>query len=41
MHPRATKPIEMLAESLNEILMSAKFGMQYRKSYDPEFSPKL
>lgn len=37
MHPRATKPIEMLTESLNEILMTVKFSMQYRKSYDSEF----
>src|SRR5690606_1266789 len=37
MHPRATKPIEMLSESLNEILMSVKFSMQYRKSCDSEF----
>jgi len=37
MHPRATVPLEMLSESLNEILMAAKFSMQYRKSYDSEF----
>lgn len=37
MHPRATVPLEMLSESLNEILMTAKFSMQYRKSYDSDF----
>jgi len=37
MHPRATIPLEMLSESLNEILMTVKFSMQYRKSYDSEF----
>lgn len=37
MHPRATIPLEMLQESLNEILMTCKFSMQYRKSYDSEF----
>jgi len=37
MHPRASKPMEMLTESLNEILMTVKFSMQYRKSYDSEF----
>ena len=36
-HPRATIPLEMLSESLNEILMTVKFSMQFRKGYDSEF----
>lgn len=37
MHPRASTPVEMLSESLNEILMTVKFSMQYKKSYDSIF----